>query len=358
MSASRSIAAAVCGIIAALPPAARAALAQGPIPDALVGVWKGTDVPAESRDAVTGAGVALVGWHAQLELAADGRYTWEEYREGELGGCRIATLRRIAGTAGVDGTVLTLAPARAVETKRDGCNRANSYSDRPVAAPRERFGVTLAWQVLISGFETVALTLAASAGSSYTLHYASDPRMDWPAAGLPPRARGDAVPRALPALWAWPARVAPFAVDGVPATFRAPPEDAHWLRLGADGRYEWAGWKDNVVPGPGCAVGILAYERGTYALTVAEYSSQQTLTTEPEAAFVLERRTGCGAEDGERRAAVPLRPSLYTWSIGRTVDNEEVLELKCSDEPRQRNRWQFLLCHWGFEFRTLMARRR
>jgi hypothetical protein len=57
-----------------------------------------------------------------------------------------------------------------------------------------------------------------------------------------------------------------------------------------------------------------------------------------EAALVHERRTGCGAEDGVRRLAVPLYPSRYNWRIGRTVDNEEVLEDADGAAPKPTSR--------------------
>jgi hypothetical protein len=329
----------------AMAPAQQAAV----IPPTLVGVWKGVDVPGESRDVVTGATIALTGWHAQLELAADGRYTWTEYREGEIARCRISTLRKVTGLARVDGTTLILGAAPASEAKQDACNRSASYANRPVRVPEQRLGVKVAWTVLLSGFETLALTLTREGSSPEVLHYTDEPAVDWPAANFPPIA-AEAVPPALPSLWAWPREVGRFAT-GMP--FTPPTSDAHWARFTPDGRYEWAGWKDNIVPGPGCAVGVLAYERGRYHTAAGPYGN--TLITEPDSAAVLQRRTGCGA-DGDRAFRVPLHPSRYTWSIGHTPDGAEVLEVKCAAEPRERNRWQFPLCHWGFEFRSLFAR--
>jgi hypothetical protein len=110
------------------------------IPAVLVGVWKGTDVPGISRDVVTGTTIALIGWHGQLELAAEGHYSWTEYREGEIAGCRISTLRRVAGVARLDGTTLMLGAAQGSEAKHDGCNARGSYSDHPVSAPEQRLG--------------------------------------------------------------------------------------------------------------------------------------------------------------------------------------------------------------------------
>jgi hypothetical protein len=332
----------------AVAPAQQAAV----IPPTLVGVWKGVDVPGESRDVVTGATIALIGWHAQLELAADGHYAWTEYREGEIARCRISTLRKVTGLARVDGTTLILGAAPASEAKQDSCSRSASYSNRPVSVPEQRLGVKVAWTVLLSGFETLELTLTREGSSPEVLHYTDEPAVDWPAANFQPIG-AEAVPLALPSLWAWPVEVGRFAT-GTP--FTPPKSDAHWARFTPDGRYEWAGWKDNIVPGPGCAVGVLAYERGRYHTAAGPYGN--TLITEPDSAAVLQRRSGCGAEDGDRAVRVTLHPSRYSWSIGRTPDGAEVLEVKCAAEPRERNRWQFLLCHWGFEFRSLFARMR
>ena len=67
---------------------------------------------------------------------------------------------------------------------------------------------------------------------------------------------------------------------------------------------------------------------------------------------------GCGSDDGERRVSLPRTRSQYNWSIGRTVDGEEVLEIKCSSEYAGRTQWQFALCHWGYDFRALLSRAR
>ena len=128
----------------------RAVGQQAPIPDALVGVWKGTEVPGRWSDAVTGSTVALIGWHAQLELAADGHYHWTEYREGEIGGCRVSTLRNVSGSATVDGLTLVLGAAPGAEAKDDGCSRARSYSNRPFTEPAQRFTVNVAWNVTVT----------------------------------------------------------------------------------------------------------------------------------------------------------------------------------------------------------------
>jgi len=131
-----------------------------------------------------------------------------------------------------------------------------------------------------------------------------------------------------------------------------------WIRLGADARYEWTGWRASLSPGPGCTRGVMVYERGRYALTVAEYNSLQTLTTAPDETVVIERLSECGTDDGEHRSTPPGMRSQYHWSIGRTVNGEEVLELKCSDAYAERSEWQFALCHWGPEFRALLSRTR
>jgi hypothetical protein len=89
---------------------------------------------------------------------------------------------------------------------------------------------------------------------------------------------------------------------------------------------------------------------------VAQRPYDWTLVTQPDSATILERRSGCGAESGDRTLPVALHPSRYSWSIGRTPDGAEVLEVKCPAEPRERNRYQFLLCHWVFEFRSLFSR--
>jgi hypothetical protein len=40
------------------------------------------------------------------------------------------------------------------------------------------------------------------------------------------------------------------------------------------------------------------------------------------------------------------------------VDGGEALELKCGTDYAQRTKWQFALCHWGYEFRVLFERAR
>ncbi len=340
----------LCAIAVACLPTFAVAQQTTVIPPVLVGVWKGTDVPGQSRDVVTGATIALIGWHAQLELAADGRYAWTEYREGEIANCRISTLRKTAGFARVDGTTLILGAAPGSEAKQDGCNPRASYSSHPVSVPEQRLGVKVGWTALLSGFETLELTLTPEGSSPEVLHYADEVVVDWPAAAFPPIG-AEAVPAALPSLWVWPAEVGRFATG---APFTPPKSDAHWARFTPDGRYEWAGWKDDIVPGPGCVVGVLAYERGRYRTAAGPYDN--VLVTEPDSAAVLQRRSGCGAADGDRAVRVPLHASRYSWGIGHTPDGAEVLEVKCATEPRERNRWQFLLCQWGFEFRSLFAR--
>ena len=276
-------------ILAALAAPVLAQQRGGEIPDPLVGVWKGTDVPAQSLDVITGATVALVGWHAQLELAKDGRYSWTEFREGELGGCRVSTLRRLSGVATTSGSELRLGAARGREAKEDGCSRSSSYSDRPVSLPIQSFAVKLTWVQTVAGWETLKLTLTAPDRSVETLESASEPTQKWPAPGIGARLPSERIPPNLPSLWVWPKTIGRFEV-GDPGRFVPPAAEAHWIRLGADGRYEWAGWKDNLVPGPGCTVGALGYER-----------------------------------------------ARYRWGIGRTPDGAEVLEIKCSTEARERS---------------------
>jgi hypothetical protein len=334
-------------------PLATAVGQQTPIPEALVGVWKGTEVPGRWTDAMTGATMALIGWHGQLELAADGRYRWIEYREGEVGGCRVSTLRNVSGSATVDGTVLVLGAAPGAEAQSNGCSQARSYANRPITLPVQRFNVNMAWTVTVAGWETLRLTLSSPDRTVESMDFASEPHIEWPAANLGEPVPSQPIPSDLPSLWVWPVEVGQFPLGG-PAAFAAPRTDAHWLRLGADGRYEWAGWKANVLPGPGCTLGVLAYERGRYR--VAQGAYDWTMLTEPDSASVLERRSGCGAEDGDRILPVPLHPSRYSWSIGHTPDAAEVLEVKCPAEPRDRNRYQILLCHWVFEFRSLFSR--
>jgi hypothetical protein len=332
--------------------------AAAQVPDALVGIWKGVNVPAEFADRTTGAGIALSGWFGQLKLRADGNYELEEYREGALGNCRVSILQRSRGTARADGALLTLTATGGTETKRDACSRANSYSDRRYVPKPERFTVKLDWTETLAGWVTLKLATTAHDrdGESYVFEAVHDPAPDWPEVRLTAE-RGDRPPRELFDLWHWPTQVPP-TFRPVTGKFTPPPEDAMWIRLSADGRYEWAGWRGNVVPGPGCARGVLVYERGWYGLTLAEYSSQQTLTTVPDEGVVIERLSDCGTDDGERRSPLPRARSQYNWSIGRTVDGEEVLEIKCSSDIPDRTRWQFALCRWGFEFRALLSHAR
>jgi len=337
---------------------ARAPRAAAQVPDALVGIWKGVDVPAEFVDRATGAGIALSGWFGQLKLRADGSYELEEYREGALGNCRVSILQRSRGSARADGAVLTLTAAGGTETKRDACSRANSYTDRRFTPKPERFTVKLEWTETLAGWVTLKLATTAHDrdGESYVFEAVHDPMPEWPDVPLTAE-RGDAPPRELFALWHWPTQVPP-TFRPAPGTFTPPGEDAMWIRLSPDGRYEWAGWRTDLIPGPGCKRNVLVHERGRYALTLAEYSSLQTLTTTPEEGTVIERLSDCGSDDGERRTSLPRTRSQYNWSIGRTVDGEEVLEIKCKSEIPDRTRWQFALCHWGFEFRALLSRAR
>ena len=103
-------------------------------------------------------------------------------------------------------------------------------------------------------------------------------------------------------------------------------------------------------------MGALRYERGRYR--VAKQAYNWAMVTEPDSGFVLQRRQGCGTEDGDRIIPIERVPSPFLWSIGRDVNNKEVLEIKCAGERRERTRWQFLLCHWQIEFRALMVRTR
>lgn len=330
----------------------------GPVADAIVGIWKGVEVPAESRDAVSGAGIALVGWFGQLKLRADGRYEFEEYREGELAGCQVAIRQRSRGVARTDGAVLTLDPTETFETKRDGC-APGTVAERPVTGTRQRFGVALAWTETIAGWETLRLTATAMdrGDEAYVFHLVRGVETEWPAAVLPESGRQDRVPAALTDTWEWPAGAANI-VDLVSRNVQPPDRDAHWLELSPDGRYTFAAWRASLVPGPGCTLGALRYERGRYTVTVREYESQQALTVTPDTAATVTVLSECGTDDGIARLDQPLWRSRFGWGLGRTVDGDEALELRCSTNPRERNRWQFLLCHWGFEFRTLLSRRR
>jgi hypothetical protein len=341
-------------LLAALP--VRGLAAQ--IPAALVGIWKGVAVPAELTDRATGAGIALSGWFGQLKLRTDGAYELEEYREGAIGRCRVSILQRSRGRARAEGSVLTLTPAGGTETRRDACDRAGSYSDRRFAPKTERFTVALGWTETLAGWLTLQMALTAHDrdGERYVFEGVHDPDPPWQAPALAAE-RGGAPPRALFDLWHWPARVAPTFRPGS-GPFTPPPEDAMWIRLSADGRYEWAGWRASLSPGPGCTRGVMVYERGRYALTVAEYASQQTLTTSPDETAVIEQLSDCGPDDGARRSAPSGTRSQYGWSIGRTVDGEEVLEIRCPDAYAARTEWQFALCHWGPEFRALLSRAR
>lgn len=344
--------------LAAGGPAAARAAQPAPLPDALVGIWKGVDVPAEFRNTRTGAGIALSAWSGQLKLRGDGRYELEEYREGELGGCRVSILQRSTGTARADGTMLTLVPSGGAETKRDGCDRAASYSDRRFAPRGERFTIALSWVETLSGWMTLRLALTAHDrdGESYALQAVHNAGPDWPGIQLTVEPRPDAVPAQLAARWRWPADARAEFFSPATGALTPPRGDAHWLRLEPGGRYEWAGWIEDLVPGPGCRRSVLVYERGRFALTVGQYEWQNALTTYPEGGLVIERVSDCGADDEERRRDLPLTPSQYRWGLGRTVDGDEVLELRCASEVPQRSEWQFALCHWGFEFRTLLAR--
>lgn len=340
----------------ALVGAARSLASQ--VPEAIVGIWKGVNVPAEFADRATGAGIALSGWFGQLKLRADGGYELEEYREGAIGRCRVSILQRSRGAARADGSLITLTPSGGSETKRDACSRANSYTDRRFAPQTERFTVQLEWAETLAGWLTLKLGLTAHDrdGERYAFEGVHDPRPPWPDIAITAE-RGDPPPGGLIDLWSWPPQVPPTFRPGTGA-ITPPPEDAMWLRLSADGRYEWAGWRAGLAPGPGCTRGVLVYERGRYALTVAEYDWQKTLTTVPDDGVVIQRLSDCGTDDGEQRSALPRARSQYNWSLGRTVDGEEVLEIKCPSEYAQRTQWQFALCHWGPEFRALLSRAR
>jgi hypothetical protein len=324
------------------------------VPEAIVGLWKGVSVPAEFNNRITGAGIALSGWSGQLKLRADGSYELEEYREGAIGNCRVSILQRSRGRARADGRQLTLAPTAGTESKRDGCDRSGSYSDRQVTPRQEQFGVTLEWTEALSGWMTVKLVLQAMSRERETYVYSSILSVNepWPTPRIG-RERGDAPPRRLFTTWREPAKVPAGFTTGA-APFVPPNTDASWLRLDPNGSYEWVGWRADLVPGPGCTRGVMVRERGTFSLTVAEHTWQQTMTTVPTEAEMVDRVTECGADNAERRSTLPLVTSRYLWAIGRTVNNEEVLEIRCSKEMAERSQWQFAFCHRGFEFRVLL----
>lgn len=345
-------------VVLLLPAVLAAGRLTAQVPEALVGIWKGVTVPAEFTDRATGAGIALSGWFGQLKLRADGGYELEEYREGAIGRCRVSILQRSRGRARADGSVLTLTPAGGTETKRDACDRAGSYSDRRFTPKTERFTVALGWTETLAGWLTLELGLTAHDrdGERYVFEAVHDPNPPWPTVQTTVE-RGDAPPRELFDLWSWPTRVTPAFRPG-PGAFKAPAEDAMWIRLSADGRYEWAGWRASLSPGPGCTRGAMVYERGRYAVTLGEYSSLTTLTTVPDEGVVVERLSDCGADDGEQRTPLSGTRSQYHWGLGRTPDGAEVLEIRCPDAYAERTEWQFALCHWGPEFRALLSRAR
>jgi len=324
-------------------------------PETLVGVWKGVDVPAEFTNRITGAGIALSGWVGTLKLRADGTYEFEEYRQGAIGNCRVSILQRSRGKARADGKVLTLTPASGTETKRDDCSRAGSYSDRRFTPKTERFDVSLSWIETLAGWTTLKLATIAKDrdGESYAFTAMHDTKPEWPPVRMD-RATPARIPRDLPALWRTSVDDNSAFFDASTLKLTPPKDEAKQLRLSPDGGYEWVAWKPSVVPGPGCTLGVLTYEKGRFAVALGPY--RHALWTTPERAVVIQKRSECGADNGERLLEVPKVPAQYSWTIGRTVNGEEVLEIRCSDERVERSEWQFGFCHWAMEFRSLFSR--
>jgi hypothetical protein len=112
------------------------------------------------------------------------------------------------------------------------------------------------------------------------------------------------------------------------------------------------------VPGPGCKKTAMLYERGQFQFTVGNYNSND-LVLQPQVSTLIEGLAECGTDNGSRRRSLPLEPQFFYASLGRTVNNEEVFEIRCSSTSEERSEWQFLICpSSGSDFRQLYSRRR
>lgn len=130
-----------------------------------------------------------------------------------------------------------------------------------------------------------------------------------------------------------------------------------WLRLFADGRFELTAFNHDLVPGSGCRKRAMLYARGQFQFTVGDYNSNN-LILQPQVSTLIEGLTECEADNGTRRRSLPLESLFFYASLGRTVNNEEVFEIRCLSTPEERSEWQFLICpSGGSDFSQLYSRR-
>jgi hypothetical protein len=342
-------------------PPASSPSASGAIPPELVGIWKGVDVPAEYRNVATGAFAGLSGWYGQLKLRADGRYEFEEYREGQISNCRVTILTRSDGTATTRGTELALSPSDIRETLSNTCDRSKSYQNKPIKPAPARYTWSLSSTETLFGYRTLKLTLQPPGGGFPDVFE----RVDGAALpSNPPRfpanaeLRNDPLPAELAATWSWPATARLDFYNPTSGAFTSPGSSLAWLRLLADGRFELTAFSNDLVPGPGCKKNAMLFERGQYQFTAGDYNNNY-LVLQPQVSTLIESLSECGADNGSRKRSLPLEPQFFYASLGRTVNNEEVFEIRCSSRPEERSEWQFLICpSSGSDFRQLYSRRR
>lgn len=342
------------------PPAASPPV-PGPIPPELVGIWKGVDVPAEYRNVATGAFAGLSGWYGQLKLRANARFEFEEYQEGQISNCRVTILTRSAGTATVRGSELALSPSDVRETLSNACDRSKNYQNKPLKPAIARYTTTISSTETLFGYRTTKLSLQPPGGGFPDVFERVDGAV---LPSSPPRfpqgveLRNDPLPAELAATWAWPATAKLEFYNPASGALTPPGASVAWLRLLVDGRFELTSFANDLVPGPGCKKSAMLYERGQYQFTLGEYNSNK-LVLQPQVSTLIESLTECGADNGARKRSLPLEPQFFYASLGHTVDNEEVFEIRCSSAFEERSEWQILICpSYGGDFRQLYSRRR
>lgn len=342
-------------------PPASSPTPSGVIPPELVGIWKGVDVPAEYRNVATGAFTGLSGWYGQLKLRANGRFEFEEYREGQIGNCLVRIVTRSAGTATVRGSEFALLPNETRETLSNACDRSKNYENKSLKPVLARYTSSLSSTETLFGYRTLKLTLQPPGGGFPDVFE----RVDGAALpSNPPRfpanaeLRNDPLPAELAATWAWPATARLDFYNPATGAFSPPGASVAWLRLLADGRFELTSFANDLVPGPGCKKNAMLFERGQYQFTAGDYNNNY-LVLQPQVSTLIESLTECGADNGARKRSLPLEPQFFYARLGRTVNNEEVFEIRCSGTPEERSEWQILICpSYGGDFRQLYSRRR
>ena len=138
--------------------------------------------------------------------------------------------------------------------------------------------------------------------------------------------------------------------------FNPPSSSVSWLKLSADGHFELAGFNADLVPGSGCKKSAMVYARGQFKFTKPYYSDN--IVFQPEVNTLIETLSNCATNDGSQQRSLPLEQQFFYLHLGITVNNQEVLEMRCSSTAEERSEWQFLICpSSGSDFRALYSRR-